>query len=72
MVMEEITLKINGLHDDFIVDTVISSIMRLDGVEDAEFDSGIELAKINVDTDKVSKDDIELAAKEAGFSVTIK
>ncbi len=70
--MEQITLKINGLHDDFIVDTVISSIMRLDGVKDAEFDSGIELAKINVDTDKVSKDDIELAAKEAGFSVTFK
>ncbi|WP_303334386.1 heavy-metal-associated domain-containing protein [Methanobrevibacter sp.] len=70
MVMEKLTLNINGEHDDFIVYDIISKIMTLDGVEDAEYDAGIELAKITIDPEKVSKEDIELAAKEEGYSVT--
>lgn len=69
MVMEELTLKINGMHDDFTVDAVESSIMSLDGVETGEIDSGIEIAKIMIDTNKISKKDIQEAAYEAGFSV---
>lgn len=70
MVMEQLTIKINGMHDDFAVYAVEGSIKELEGVEDVELDAGIQLAKIKIDTDKVSKEDIERAAEEAGFSVS--
>ena len=70
MVMEKLTLKSNAGFDEFSTYAVESNIMSLDGVKNIELDAGIEIAKITIDNDKVSKKDIEDAAKKAGFSVT--
>ena len=70
MVMEKIMLKINGLHDESIAYECEAAILRLDGVGNAEIDTGTEIAIIEIDPEKVSKKDIQQAVNEIGFSVS--
>lgn len=63
-------LKINGLHDESIAYECEAAILQLDGVENAEIDLGTEIAIIEIDSEVVSKKDIQEAVNKIGFSVT--
>ena len=60
MAIEEKEVKVVGMHCNSCVNAVQLSLTDVDGIEDA---------KADLDTDKVSDDDIKEAVEEAGFNV---
>lgn len=70
MVMEKVMLKINGMHDESTVYACEAAILELNGVGTAEIDLGTEIAIIQIDPNKVSKEEIQQAVEEMGYSVS--
>ena len=67
--MEEITLKINGMHCTGCSQRLEKALKNTDGIEDAKVDLETREAKVSYDTEKISLDSICEVVVDIGFEV---